>query len=421
MASSSLTLRKEDYYVACITVIPEELAALSQVLKVEHTPPSDIDKKDPNQYKFGEIEGHNVVLCTSGTQGPHNAAETATNLKWSFHNIRFTLLVGIGGGVPSSTCDIRLGDIVVAASGRLSNGITHHDFGKQLTDDFIQLDFPNAPAPRLLSAVCDMQASDIVSQSKIPQIISDVVRRAPAFSRPDDIYDRLFESDYEHVAGSVDCDGCAKARLIQRDARDEPIPRVHYGPIASGSQVVKSATKREDLRMRYGVRCIEMEAAGVVRGLPSLVIRGISDYADSHKNDHWKGYAALAASAYAKELLARIPAINIIPTSTFKSTGYSAQPVATQPYSPALANLLDQEARRIQCQNWRESVMDLLKALGLRSDSNSRDELANALQISDGASGSAKRNNALRRALMERLTIKDGAVVVPSFLQGLRY
>jgi nucleoside phosphorylase len=420
--ASSVTLRKEDYYVACITVIFEELAAFSQVLDVEHTAPRDIDNKDPNQYRFGEIAGHNIVLCTSGTKGPHNAAQTATNLKWSFPSIRFALLVGIGGGVPSSTCDIRLGDIVVAAPGRLSNGITHHDFGKQLTDDFIQLDFPNAPAPRLWSAVCDMQASDVVGQSRIAQVISEVVERAPAFSRPDNVYDRLFKSDYEHVAGSVDCDKCDKACLTQRDVRDQPIPRVHYGPIASGSQVVKSATKREDLRARYHVLCIEMEAAGVVRDLPSLVIRGISDYADSHKNDHWTRYAALAASAYTKELLSRIPAFNIIPTSTPSSTGYSAQPVATQPHVPALANLLDQEARhKKEGHKWRESVVELLKALGLKSDRNSRDELAEALQISDGTRGSEKRNNALRRAIMERLTIKEGAVVVPSVLQGLRY
>ncbi|KAK1150172.1 hypothetical protein N8T08_000071 [Aspergillus melleus] len=417
--ASSVTLRKKDYYVACITVIPEEFAAFSQVLRVKHTAPRDIDKKDPNQYMFGEIAGHNIVLCTSGTQGPHNAAETATNLRWSFHKIRFALLVGIGGGAPSSTCDIRLGDIVVAAPGRTSNGITHHDFRKQLTDDFIQLEFPPAPAPRLWSAVTEMRAQNVADQSSIAQIISAVVEQVPAFSRPDDIYDQLFESDYEHVAESVDCNRCDKTRLRQRDARNEPGPRVHYGPIASGSQVVKSAIKREDLRARYDVLCIEMEAAGVVRNLPTLVIRGISDYADSHKNDHWKRYAALAASAYAKKLLSRIPASNIIPNSTSSSSGYSAQHVA---HGPALANLLDQEARRKnEGQKWRESVVDLLKTLGLKWDRGSRDELAEVLQISDGTSGSVKRNNALRRALMERLAIKDGAVVVPSFLQGLRY
>ena len=39
---------------------------------------------------------------------------------------------------------------------------------------------------------------------------------------------------------------------------------------------------------------------------PCLVIRGICDYADSHKNKQWQGYAAATAAAYAKELLSVI-------------------------------------------------------------------------------------------------------------------
>lgn len=40
---------------------------------------------------------------------------------------------------------------------------------------------------------------------------------------------------------------------------------------------------------------------------PCLVIRGICDYADSHKNRIWQPYAAATAAAYAKELLSTIP------------------------------------------------------------------------------------------------------------------
>ncbi|KAM7186285.1 hypothetical protein V8F33_011881 [Rhypophila sp. PSN 637] len=40
--------------------------------------------------------------------------------------------------------------------------------------------------------------------------------------------------------------------------------------------------------------------------LKCLVIRGICDYADSHKNEEWQGYAAMAAAVYAKELLGTI-------------------------------------------------------------------------------------------------------------------
>lgn len=46
-----------------------------------------------------------------------------------------------------------------------------------------------------------------------------------------------------------------------------------------------------------------MEAAGLMNNFPCLVIRGISDYADSHKNDSWQDYAALAAAAFARCLL----------------------------------------------------------------------------------------------------------------------
>jgi hypothetical protein len=49
--------------------------------------------------------------------------------------------------------------------------------------------------------------------------------------------------------------------------------------------------------------CFEMEAAGLMNQLPCLVIRGICDYSDSHKNKQWQGYAALTAAAYAKILL----------------------------------------------------------------------------------------------------------------------
>jgi nucleoside phosphorylase len=47
-----------------------------------------------------------------------------------------------------------------------------------------------------------------------------------------------------------------------------------------------------------------MEAAGMMNSLPVGVIRGISDWADSEKNDVWQEYAAATAAAVAKELLA---------------------------------------------------------------------------------------------------------------------
>jgi hypothetical protein len=54
-----------------------------------------------------------------------------------------------------------------------------------------------------------------------------------------------------------------------------------------------------------------MEAFGLMNHFPCLVIRGISDYADGHKNDKWRCYAALTAAAYAKELLLALPSVEV--------------------------------------------------------------------------------------------------------------
>jgi nucleoside phosphorylase len=104
---------------------------------------------------------------------------------------------------------------------------------------------------------------------------------------------------------------------LVRSPRVTDEPQIHYGTIASGNQVMKDAGARDRLAQKHGIICFEMEAAGLMDVLPCLVIRGICDYADSHKNKKWQGYAAIAAAAYAKELLyvIRTPQISDMPTS----------------------------------------------------------------------------------------------------------
>ena len=93
------------------------------------------------------------------------------------------------------------------------------------------------------------------------------------------------------------------ATLIHRNPRTSGEPQIHYGLIASGNQVIKHGKTRDRLAKEHGMLCFEMEAAGLMNQLPCLVIRGICDYSDSHKNKQWQGYAALTAAAYAKILL----------------------------------------------------------------------------------------------------------------------
>jgi nucleoside phosphorylase len=94
------------------------------------------------------------------------------------------------------------------------------------------------------------------------------------------------------------------------------VPNIHYGTIASGNQVMRHGKTREQWRRESDVLCFEMEAAGLMNSFPCLVIRGICDYADSHKNKQWQGYAATTAASYAKELLCVIPGDQVACTQT---------------------------------------------------------------------------------------------------------
>ena len=83
---------------------------------------------------------------------------------------------------------------------------------------------------------------------------------------------------------------------------------VHSGPIASANTVLKTAGVRNKIQNLFGIKAIEMEASGLAEsawqaGKGYLVIRGICDYANDDKNKVWQPYAAVAAAAFARELI----------------------------------------------------------------------------------------------------------------------
>ncbi|KAK3946608.1 nucleoside phosphorylase domain-containing protein, partial [Pseudoneurospora amorphoporcata] len=85
-------------------------------------------------------------------------------------------------------------------------------------------------------------------------------------------YDHLFEDSYLYTD---------RGRFSERKSDQ---PHIHYGNIGSANAVVRSSVKRNELHARYNIICFEMEAAGVMSDYQGLVIRGVCDYADSHKN-----------------------------------------------------------------------------------------------------------------------------------------
>src|SRR5215470_16228969 len=104
-------IRREDYSVGWVCALPIELAATLEMLDEHHPDFND----DTTIYTLGRICEHNVVITClpEGQMGMTSAAMVAAQMKSTFKSIRFGLIVGIGGGVPSVEADIRLGDVVV--------------------------------------------------------------------------------------------------------------------------------------------------------------------------------------------------------------------------------------------------------------------------------------------------------------------
>ncbi|KAI1255624.1 hypothetical protein MGN70_002739 [Eutypa lata] len=61
---------------------------------------------------------------------------------------------------------------------------------------------------------------------------------------------------------------------------------------------MKSGEDRDKIAAQENVIAFEMEGAGVREIFPSVIIKGVCDYADSHKSKRWQEYAAAATAAY---------------------------------------------------------------------------------------------------------------------------
>ncbi|KAA8647224.1 uncharacterized protein ATNIH1004_005914 [Aspergillus tanneri] len=115
---------------------------------------------------------------------------------------------------------------------------------------------------------------------------------------------------YEHVP-DTDCGKCDPHEEVKGEERGSTDPEIHYGVIASGNTLTKDAIRGDRIVTTMDGQVICFETDGLMTSFPCLVIRGICDYADSHKNDRWHRYAALTAETYAKELLLHVPSGSI--------------------------------------------------------------------------------------------------------------
>ncbi|PNP80119.1 hypothetical protein FNYG_06543 [Fusarium nygamai] len=270
----------QDYTVGWICALTIESVAAQAFLDEEHKGPQAVAQNDNNNYALGRIGNHNIVIAVlpDGEYGTAVATAVARDMLGSFPNIRIGLLVGIGGGAPSLNHDIRLGDIVVSSRDGGKGGVFQYDFGKAIQNQsFQETGFLDQPPMVLRTAVSALKGRYDLKGDRLNDDVDMAlkkIKKRKKYSRPPASSDRLYRADVTHPPNSSE--GCRYAL-------------------------------RDKLAADMGVLCFEMEAAVLMNHFPCLVIRGICDYSDSHKNKEWQGFAAMVAAAYAKDLLYQIP------------------------------------------------------------------------------------------------------------------
>jgi nucleoside phosphorylase len=301
------------YTVGWICALPVELAAAQALLDEEHgeLPRDDFD---PNLYTLGRIGTLNIVITClpAGHVGIGPAAASAARMMCRFKSLRFGLMVGVGGGVPNLAVDIRLGDVVVSHPFNQHSGVVQYDLGKTgKAGQRFRTGFLNSPPPVLLNAVSQLRADQHRERDSFTTHMA-AFNKLPSFSRNVLGPDTLFEADYIHEGGTT-CEECKRDRVVYRTMRHSTDKvAIHYGTIASGNQVIKDGVTRDRLSGELGgALCFEMEAAGLMNSFPCLVVRGICDYADSHKSKTWQPYAAATAAACAKAILSLVPQLDV--------------------------------------------------------------------------------------------------------------
>jgi nucleoside phosphorylase/predicted acylesterase/phospholipase RssA len=281
--------------IGIITALPKELVAMKAALldcREYHLPGQGAGRR----YFLGSISSlhggdHRIALALAD-MGNNIASARATLLLEHFKSVDAIIMVGIAGGVPSAhkpDDHVRLGDIVVSNK----KGVVQYDMVK--LSEIRACPIP--PSARLIEAVRLLEASELEGNRPWDRHSKSILIQLKK-ERPSQTSDKLYDSN----------DPTKKISHPKDPKRLKKLPRVFLGPVASANELLKDPVKRDTLRDRFGVKAVEMEGSGIAdatwnqeRGY--LVVRGICDYCDSHKNDIWQEYAAAVAAGYTKALI----------------------------------------------------------------------------------------------------------------------
>ncbi|PYH84660.1 hypothetical protein BO82DRAFT_304150 [Aspergillus uvarum CBS 121591] len=302
------------YTVGIICALQHELMAV-RVLFDEVFEPVTVTAGDPNQYVLGRIAEHNVVgVCLQhGSDSTYSALTSVNYMKRSFPRIRFCLLVGMGAGTPFDAHDIRLGDVVVSDPRSTYSGVLPYDIAQTPERGPFRLNGSLLPPPiGLTEAISALESNPEPAIASVDRYLRQIELLKIQYQHPNPEPDRLFLGFYPHALPSdTDCHRCWPMFELPRPPRPTLQPRIHYGLVASSTAIPPAGYHRDILTKAHGILCFETEAVGIIDFFPCVLIRGICDYGDSHRNNRWQNYAAATAAAYAKVLLASVRGVDV--------------------------------------------------------------------------------------------------------------
>ncbi|KEY75150.1 hypothetical protein S7711_01600 [Stachybotrys chartarum IBT 7711] len=299
---------RDSIKIAIICALPIEAEAVEALLDYKWNGRPNIPG-DRNIYTVGSIGQYNVVIAYLHNMGVSSAAAAAVDCRRSFRKVEIALVVGICGAlpiIPGTKTPIYLGDVII------SDGIIPYRNVRIFTNQSIQRnalhDMMAKPKRHIMALLAKLRvkSSSEALEEETRKNLEALGASDPAMRYPGIQADRLFEADYEHVGSKEKCHrgGLCDDRRITRYRRgDIANPKIHIGTMASGDALMKSARERDRIAQESKIIGFEMEANGVWDEMPSLVIKAVNDYADSHKNDIWQRYAAASAAAAMKAFL----------------------------------------------------------------------------------------------------------------------
>ncbi|NLD90744.1 MAG: hypothetical protein GX634_10460 [Lentisphaerae bacterium] len=310
--------------VGIVTALPKEHAAVCAVFQTK-VRAAGVSGTVYDLCTVPCVGGQIIVAITQFLGMGNNLAAAQTSRMLSdCESIRHVIMVGIAGAIPcpeDANKHVRLGDIVVSSS----HGVFQFDFGKHVQGKpFEYLSVPTKPSARLISAINRLMSLEEMGQQPWLSHIAQACRQFPEWHRPNPDTDILDDG-----TGTI-------PHPVDTNRKQEGVPRLFVGAIASSNAVLKDAEKRNAIvaaALGAGrvLCCVEMEGSGVQDatwvhdGVGYLIVRGTCDYCNEKKNKQWQHYAALIAAAFARSL------VEVLPSPPPSSSAPTTLPVLSSP------------------------------------------------------------------------------------------